>query len=347
MKSDPETDDFRSGLRRLLIVPVAALLLLAGILSIGILELVRSARWVDHTDHVIAVASTLQTLMIDEETGVRGFLLSQDPVTLEPWNKATDRIGSQFDMLPQLVIDNPVQEESSPAQFARTMMLGVGPREQRIVQIAPLSNPSTASSSKTRTEWMSGQCREMAGFLQTEEQLKQIRSRQTTVALHWLLLTLGVASIIFGIAVALWLFRRINALNQRHQKQIESVYRERQWLQTTLRSIGDAVVATDAEGCVIFMNSLAEACTGWTEPEARNRPLSDIFHIVNEATRAAVESPVSKVRRTGMVCGLANHTVLIRKDGSEVSIDDSGAPIRDSEGEIIGIVLVFRDVEEK
>ncbi len=344
MKSNPKADDFRSGLRRLLIVPVAALLLLAGILSIGILGLVRSARWVDHTDQVIAVASTLQTLMIDEETGVRGFLLSQDPVTLEPWNKATDRIGSQFDELAQLVIDNPVQEERLSA-IRTNHDAWRRSAEQRIVQIAPLSNPSTVVlQDKNRMDELR---REMAGFLQTEEQLRQIRSRQTTVALHWLLLTLGVASMIFGIAVALWLFHRINALNQRHQEQIESVYRERQWLQTTLRSIGDAVVATDAEGCVIFMNSLAEACTGWTEPEARNRPLSEIFHIVNEATRAAVESPVSKVRRTGMVCGLANHTVLIRKDGSEVSIDDSGAPIRDSEGEIIGIVLVFRDVEEK
>jgi PAS domain S-box-containing protein len=91
---------------------------------------------------------------------------------------------------------------------------------------------------------------------------------------------------------------------------------------------------------------IAEACTGWTEQEARNHALPEIFRIVNETTRAEVENPVSRVQRTGMVCDLANHTNLIRKDGSEISIDDSGAPIRDSNGKMIGTVLVFRDVTE-
>lgn len=117
-------------------------------------------------------------------------------------------------------------------------------------------------------------------------------------------------------------------------------------LNTTLRSIGDAVIATDDKGCVTLMNPVAENLTRWNEVEARGRPLTDVFRIVNEHTRATVPNPVEKVLELGVVVGLANHTVLIARDGREIPIDDSGAPIR-SDGEIQGVVLVFRDVSEK
>jgi PAS domain S-box-containing protein len=119
-------------------------------------------------------------------------------------------------------------------------------------------------------------------------------------------------------------------------------------LATTLRSIGDAVIATDASGAVTFMNPVAEALTGSPEAEARGRPLDEIFRIVNEQTRAPVESPVTKVLREGVVVGLANHTVLLgRREGQETPIDDSGAPIRDESGHVRGVVLVFRSVSEQ
>jgi PAS domain S-box-containing protein len=113
---------------------------------------------------------------------------------------------------------------------------------------------------------------------------------------------------------------------------------------TTLRSIGDAVIATDAEGRVTFMNPVAEALTHWTEGDAQGRPLDEVFCIFSEQTRAVVESPVAKVLREGKIVGLANHTVLRAKGGDEVPIDDSGAPIRNEGGNILGVVLVFRDV---
>ncbi len=117
-------------------------------------------------------------------------------------------------------------------------------------------------------------------------------------------------------------------------------------LTTTLRSIGDAVIATDPMGAVTLMNPVAEALTGWSEEEARGRPLSAIFRIVNEHTRATVPNPVDKVLELGIVVGLANHTLLIARDGREIPIDDSGAPIRSKAG-VDGVVLVFRDVTEK
>jgi len=120
-----------------------------------------------------------------------------------------------------------------------------------------------------------------------------------------------------------------------------------QWLTTTLKSIGDAVIATDINGCVIFMNPIAESLTGWKQKEASGKHLKKIFNIINEKTGKQVENPVTRVLREGIVVGLANHTLLISKDGTRRSIDDSGAPIKDENGKIIGVVLVFRDVSEK
>ncbi len=122
---------------------------------------------------------------------------------------------------------------------------------------------------------------------------------------------------------------------------------ERERLATTLASIGDSVITTDAEGRVTFLNRVAEATSGWTAVEARGTPLEEVFCIVNERTREPVANPVQKVITTGRIAGLANHTVLIRKDKSEIPIDDSAAPIRDNQGNIAGVVLVFRDVSRE
>ncbi|MCH9674752.1 MAG: PAS domain S-box protein [Gammaproteobacteria bacterium] len=122
---------------------------------------------------------------------------------------------------------------------------------------------------------------------------------------------------------------------------------DREWFEITLSSIGDAVIATNAEGRVVFMNEVAERLTGWPFRDARMKELPEVFHIVNELTRKRVENPVEKVLRTDGVVGLANHTVLIAQDRTEFSIDDSGAPIRNEAGNIIGVVLIFRDITEK
>jgi PAS domain S-box-containing protein len=131
------------------------------------------------------------------------------------------------------------------------------------------------------------------------------------------------------------------------QELTEELKRSRDWLQTTLSSIADAVLSTDADGLVTLMNPVAEKLTGWTSHDALGKPLTDVFHIVNERTRETVENPVDKVRRLKRVVGLANHTILISKSGQEIAIDDSGAPIPDPSGAIAGIVLVFRDVTQQ
>ncbi len=121
---------------------------------------------------------------------------------------------------------------------------------------------------------------------------------------------------------------------------------EKERLAVTLRSIGDGVITTDTEGNIDLINMVAERLTGWRQPEAKGKKLTDVFNIINEKTRQPCESPVEKVMSTGQVVGLANHTVLVARDGREMTIADSGAPIRDRENHIIGVVLVFRDVTE-
>jgi PAS domain S-box-containing protein len=122
---------------------------------------------------------------------------------------------------------------------------------------------------------------------------------------------------------------------------------EKEQLAVTLNSIGDAVITTDTNGCVILMNPIAEQLTGWNIHEAAGRPLSEVFNIINELTGTACESPVEKVLSSGQIVGLANHTALISRDGQMRSIADSGAPIITSSGDTIGVVLVFRDVTDQ
>jgi PAS domain S-box-containing protein len=131
------------------------------------------------------------------------------------------------------------------------------------------------------------------------------------------------------------------------QQAEEALRKQSEWLRIALASIGDGVISTDPEGRVTFMNGVAESLTCWTQAEAMGRPLPDIFHIVNEATRQPVENPALRALREGTVVGLGNHTILIARDGTERPVDDSAAPMRDEGGSLLGAVLVFRDVTER
>ena len=127
----------------------------------------------------------------------------------------------------------------------------------------------------------------------------------------------------------------------------EALRKQSDWLRVTLSSIGDAVITTDVEGRVTFMNRVAESLTGWTQDEAMGRPLPDIFQILNEESRQPVENRALRTLSAGATVGLANHTILIAKDRTECPIDDSAAPIRNYQGEVVGTVLVFRDISER
>jgi PAS domain S-box-containing protein len=140
-----------------------------------------------------------------------------------------------------------------------------------------------------------------------------------------------------------WSFRDITE----RKRAEEELRQQREWFEVTLSSIGDAVITTNTEGKVTFLNPMAEMMTGWKTAEASGQPLETVFNIINEDTRKPARNPVDTVLRDGIVVGLANHTALIGKDGTERSIEDSAAPIRDATGTISGAVMVFHDVTQR
>ena len=149
------------------------------------------------------------------------------------------------------------------------------------------------------------------------------------------------------LAVFCFLASAFVTLIARQQRAAAREQEQRRWFSATLSSVGDAVIATDPEGRVTFMNDVAEKLTGWKAREAAGRELEEVFSIFKEGTRERTESPVKKALETGRIVGLANHTVLVSKDGRETAIEDSAAPIKDDEGTLRGVILVFRDASEK
>ncbi len=339
---------FTSLLKRAFAVPILTLLVLALTMFIGLRQLERSAQWVDHTDQVISHANRLTRLMIDQETGLRGFLAFGSRDFLEPYERAQPQIEREFSTIFNLIHDNPEQAEQLTqirSQYDR-WLLAVQPE-----LTAP--RPDTATSLQ-RKRMMDQARAELDKFIAREEQLRV--SRATLSQRLDLLLGAGsfVIAAVVGLLIALYVARILRDLVTAYTAQLSSVEEQRAvaiasegWLRTTLHSIGDAVIASDREGHVVLMNRVAEVLTGWTNAEAQGRPLYEVFRIINETSRAPVESPVDKVRRLGVVVGLANHTLLIRRDGVETHIDDSGAPILDQQGAITGIVLIFRDINDR
>src|SRR5437879_3704498 len=148
--------------------------------------------------------------------------------------------------------------------------------------------------------------------------------------------------------------RRLEAANQEllrglseRKRAQEGLEKSEKWFSTTLESVGDAVIATDMNGAVTFMNSVAQSLTGWSQAEATGKAVDLVLNIVNKQTRRPAENPVKKVFREGKVAGLADHTLLLSKNGDEYDIEDSAAPILTDTGEGFGVVLVFRNITEK
>ena len=127
----------------------------------------------------------------------------------------------------------------------------------------------------------------------------------------------------------------------------EALWKQAEWLRVTLASIGDAVITTDTDGNILSMNTVAQNLTGWKEEDAKARPLDQVFRIVNEATGSPVENPAHRALKEGRILGLANHTLLISRNGTRTPIDDSAAPIRDEQGTVYGVVLIFRNIADR
>jgi PAS domain S-box-containing protein len=300
-----------------------------------------------HSQVVLEQIAVLETEMVNAETGQRGFVLTGEEAYLEPYTHGRTAALAALDRLKELTADSPPQQarlevvdELVAAKLAET---------QQTLDLRR-SAGMDAALEVVRTHAGKGlmdRIRSVLGDMRREENVKlEQRVDQRGARFWWAsrvaLLAAGLALIVVGFSTL-----AVNR-NVRWRAALERILREsEERLRVTLRSIGDAVIATDPSGRVVFLNVVAQKLTGWDESEAIGRPLNEVFHIINEKSRAIVESPVARVLREGAVVGLANHTVLVARAGAETAIDDSGAPIRDADGQIMGVVLVFRDVSDR
>ncbi|HLX23660.1 MAG TPA: CHASE3 domain-containing protein [Usitatibacter sp.] len=304
------------------------------------------SEWVVHTRAVRGALEAVISLVKDAETSQRGYLITGNDSYLGPYRGALDAIEPAFSTLSDLIADNPEQQatlaelrahvKAKLDELEHTIALrrerGFDPAREVV-----MSDVGMVEMARIRAIVTKMRAREdtLLDERQAEASTAYIRAIASTI--------LGgmLASIL--IVAYLLLLRRFLAARERATLEIAQ---QRELLQTTLASIGDAVITTDREGKVTFLNALAESLTGWKTADARGLDLTRVFHIVNEHTRETVENPAVRALREGLIVGLANHTILVARDGTERPIDDSAAPIRLGD-DLFGCVLVFRDVTDR
>lgn len=343
--------EFRRILRQTLFVPIALLLILAGFFLLQLARFSKALGALDHSDQITTRIVELQKLILDQETGLRGYELNNDPVMLAPYTSGMDLIQRDFAVLRSALIGNEEQEQRLAVVRDRYQIWL--DRAQRMIAKDPalVNSPQIHQQNKMM---MDGIRNEVNAMLIAEETRRQKLSEGAPGIEHREFVVILAACLLIGVLVALFTRERLRRVSSSYdgtlaelERQTHELRESRQWFQTTLESIGDAVIACDVHGRVQFMNAVATGLTGWSTQEAIGRQLDEVFHIINEQTREAVENPVEKVRRLNKVVGLANHTALISRQGKEYVIDDSAAPIRDEKGTLTGIVLVFHDVTEQ
>lgn len=343
--------EFRRTLRQLVALPIVLLILMAGFLVWQIVAATRAQGEIDHSDRITAQLQELQNLFIDQETGLRGYQLTGDAVMLEPWKAAAGPIQIHFGELRGMLSGDGAQQTAvNQLEVRYNEWLGFA----NAVLNQDAASLKAAGMNQRGKAMMDGIRGTTAAMLQHEANL---RAEQYDHA-RWLqrreLLSLFISVVVVGFILALFTRHNVHTISANYLRRIaeitersEALVESQQWFQTTLESIGDAVIACNNRGMVTFMNAVAEKLTGWPLADAKGKPLARVFHIINEQTREQSENPVEKVRRLRQVIGLANHTVLVARDGRESMIDDSAAPIMSGSGKMIGVVLVFRDVTEE
>ena len=310
-------------------------------------QLVAEGRLVSHTHEVQTQLVFLRSMILGAESGQRGYLVTGDELYLKPYENALERIDRQVQVIAQLTLDNADQQDRI-ARLKQSVDLrldlldrGVALRRDSGIDEAAAhvaSNMGAIEMQKIRDL--------IDEMFASEQSLLQQRVRSTEVA-YWTTLITGLGSGIAALLIlGLFMFLSLRYIADR-EKSASEAFEHNERLRTTLASIGDAVITTDSDGNISNMNAVAEQLTGWTRNDSLNLPLETIFNICNESTREPVANPARRALEEGIIVGLANHTVLIRKDGSEIPIDDSAAPIRRSDATITGCVLVFRDVTQR
>jgi PAS domain S-box-containing protein len=342
---------FKHILLQVFLLPIFAVLLMALALYTDMTNNSKTVGQIVQYDARIAQATLVYKLILDEESSLRGYQTTNDPRFLDPYYKAEPLIAKELSNLETMA-----SASQSEVDHIRHL------REQHLTWRVAFASPIIASLRN------GGNSDDVNLNLQGKTLMDAIRAdldaiiadaqdhRAELIALrqknrHYLLASMFMLAIVVGLAIGIFTRNRLHAVADAYRESLnatkhraDELFESEQELRTTLASIGDGVITCDAQGRIQMMNPVAQELTGWSFEEAKGRPLEDVFKILHEGSREVVENPVSRVKRHGGIIGLANHTVLVRRDGTELSIADSGAPIPGKTGETTGTVLVFRDV---
>src|SRR6266849_4746776 len=306
-----------------------------------------AAQWREHTYEVLNSLDNAVSRLSDAETGQRGYLLTGEESYLEPYRAAIKNIDQKIGDLKSLTSDNPNQQkriqileplvEKKLAELQMTIDL------RKSEGFAAANRAVLEGSGK---QWMDQIRAIIAEMANEEKDLLRIRTQEANESVAKSVRTILTGTLVSISLLILCFGLLLRELSERKKVQ-EALAKSEKWFSTTLASVGDAVIATDMNGAVTFLNSVAQSLTGWTQAEATGKSMDLVFDIVNKETRRPVENPVKKVFREGKIVGLADHTLLLSKDGKEFDIEDSAAPILTDTGEGLGVVLVFRDITDK
>ena len=314
----------------------------------------RSAPQVQHSRALLQQVEQVLSSTKDAETGQRGFVLTGNPEYRRTYDQAVAALPSEIQTLRQLVAEEPPLRTRVATLDGLITEKLAELKETVALRENEGFNAALSEVETNRGEHAMDDIRALGADLQNEvyRGLQQgIRERQEQGSRARLASVFGGVLLFVFLLLATFDISRATAERDRLivdlQDANDRTTASRDLLHTTLTSIGDAVIATDDAGRVTFINGVAEELTGWKQAEAAGQPLENVFSIVNEDTRQPAPNPALKALREGTIAGLANHTVLVSRDGSDRPIDDSAAPIRDTQGKIIGAVLVFRDISER
>jgi PAS domain S-box-containing protein len=332
-----------------MLLPIVALLVLAFILIWQIRGSNMTVGLIEQSDQRIALARFIESLVVDEETGLRGYQVTADPRFLQPYRSAEAPMQQAIAQLEGMVASGRGDNLKKFIEEHRTWHEAFA--DPLIYTIAAGGSTQDVELNLQGKARMDAMRASLDAIADTSDRDRIQRVDDWNAQAHRVRIALVLLSLAFGVLIGLFVRSRLKqvsagfraVLDDQHRRA-EQLFRSEQHLRTTLASIGDGVITCDAKGNIQTMNPVAQELTGWSDLEAAGKPLDQVFNAISETTRERSESPVEKVKRLNRVVGLANHTLLIRKDGEERAIDDSGSPIRDEQGNMTGIVMIFRDV---
>jgi PAS domain S-box-containing protein len=331
-----EYSKLKSLLRQMILVPMAITAALAILLLWETYDLNRSLQSVDHTDRILDQSGHLLMLLIDMESGTRGYIATGDESFLQPYLEGKKRLEPEYQALYGMVAVNLPQQQRLKEIHAGYMEWEAYASTMISLRRAGKADP-TLYENREEKRRMDDLRAQISEFESVEAGLRV--ERVQAAHLRWTVMVTSFIGLGLGVGVFLALFTRYN-VEKLGTKLLQS---EERWT-ATLGSIGEAVIATDSEGRVTFLNPVAAALTGWPAEEAQNKPVGDVFKIVNEKSGMSADDEVLQVLEERHILTVANNVALITRDGREISVEHSAAPILASKGKVIGVVLVFRDV---